>query len=82
METIRGSMEMAQSIILRTLPLLGSPGIERKPLNSTVVWFQQSRSPSVLLFIRVSVDVGPALVDLTWTFDLSPRIFFSHHAHS
>lgn len=69
METIRESMEMAQCIILRTLPLLGSPGIEQKPLISPVILFQQSLSCS--LCVCISVNVCPKFSDVNWKFDLS-----------
>lgn len=55
METIRGSMEMAQCIILRTLPLLGSPGIEQKPLISPVILFQRSLSCTVCVPLHMCV---------------------------
>ena len=87
METIRGSMEMAQCIILRTLPLLVSPGIEQKPLISPVILFQQPLSYCVCVCLSVSQCVSQKFSDGNWKFDLS-LIFFSllhlsrsHHAH-
>lgn len=83
METIRASVEMAQSIILGTLPLLGSPGIEQKPLISPVILFEKPLYYTIC--VCVSEDVCPKLFRCNWKFDLSlfspPASCFSHHAH-
>lgn len=67
METITGSMEMAECIILRTLPLLGSPGIQAKTTHFS------SNLVSQVLFLLVRLAkcarcVSPVFSDVNWKF--------------